>query len=275
MKQLVDYHMHCHYSPDSEATPKQMIERAIRQNLSAICFTDHNDFDYDYISSDEFAKDAFVLDFNHYYSEMCALKEQYAKQISIFIGVEQGLQPHLTEAVNHYDVSHVLDFIIGSTHLVDGLDPYYPSFWEHHSAKERITSFFENTYENICACDNFDVYGHLDYIIRYAPDKGSSFSSDDYHDVIDKILTALINKGKGLEINTAGLKYGCKEANPCLAILKRYRELGGEIITTGSDAHKPEHIAYAYAKLPELLSAAGFDYYTIFKQRKPEFIKLG
>ena len=205
---------------------------------------------------------------------MIALKEQYAGRLDVRIGVEQGLQPYLAEKINAYDPEKKLDFIIGSTHLIDGADPYYETFWKNRSTQESIAAYFENIYKSICVCSNFDVYGHLDYIVRYAPGKDSEYHPKRYSDILDAVLKKLIENGKGIEINTAGLRYGLKEANPCLVILKRYRELGGEIITTGSDAHKPEDLAYGFEKLHALLKYTGFSYYTVFKQRKPEFIRL-
>ena len=83
-----------------------------------------------------------------------------------------------------------------------------------------------------------------------------------------------IQKGKGIELNTAGFKYGLGHPNPTESILKRYRELGGEIITIGADAHAPEHVAYDFDKVPAILKAAGFRYYTVFELRKPKFIPL-
>ncbi|MDY4743004.1 MAG: histidinol-phosphatase, partial [Lachnospira sp.] len=95
-----------------------------------------------------------------------------------------------------------------------------------------------------------------------------------YQDYLHDILKTLIENGKGIEINTAGLKYGLFEPNPCSGILKMYRELGGEIITIGSDAHSMNYLGYKFNIIPDYLMDAGFDYYTIFRQRKPEFIRL-
>ena len=78
-----------------------------------------------------------MLDLDAYLEKISVLKKIYKDKINVRIGVEQGLQPHLCERINNYDPAHRLDFIIGSTHLVDGSDPYYPSFWEHHSPKEK------------------------------------------------------------------------------------------------------------------------------------------
>ena len=121
---------------------------------------------------------------------------------------------------------------------------------------------------------DFDVLGHIDYVIRYGKEKERAYSYHKYADVIDEILKTLIHNGKGLELNTAGWKYGLSFAHPHPDILKRYRELGGEILTVGSDGHKPEHIAYDFHRINDLLKECGFKYYTEFRQRKPYFCAL-
>lgn len=267
---LSDCHVHCMFSDDSTANPEDIIKRAVQLGLSHICFTDHNDFDYP-PNEDNLT---FLLDVKSYIAAIKNLQIKYRDKIDILIGAEQGLQPHLKAATDSFDPEKELDFIIGSTHIVDGADPYYSSFWENRSFSDSICEYFDNIYKSICACINFDVYGHLDYIVRYAPEKDTNYKPSLYADVIDAILKKLIENGKGIEINTAGLRYGLKEVNPCLEILKRYRQLGGEIITTGSDAHKTEHLAGSFDILRDIMSAAGFSYYTIFRKRKPEFIRI-
>ena len=111
-------------------------------------------------------------------------------------------------------------------------------------------------------------------MVRYGPNKNKYYSYEKFQDVIDEILKALIARGKGIEINTGGLKYGLGHPNPTEAILKRYHKLGGEIITIGSDAHAPEHVAYDFDKVPGILREAGFKYFTVFKKRQPEFFLL-
>ena len=128
--------------------------------------------------------------------------------------------------------------------------------------------------ENIRTFDSFDVYGHLDYVVRYGPHKDAQYSFEKYRDILEDILKLLIEKGKGIEINTGGLKYGLKELHPCTGLLKRYKELGGEIVTVGSDAHKPENIGFGFARAEEVLKACGFRYYTLFQQRRPAFLPL-
>lgn len=270
MTPLSDFHTHCCFSSDSKTAPEQMIKQAIASGLSGICFTDHNDFDY----PPENGETVFALPFDEYFQTLTQLRDLYKGTILVYIGVEQGLSVPAADRINHYDPNNLLDFIIGSSHLVDGNDPYYPSFWEDRSASHAISAYFESILENLKVCTNFDVYGHLDYIIRYAPQKDTDFNWESYRDIIDMILRLLIAQGKGIEINTSGLRSGLKYPNPCLGILKRFRELGGEIVTIGSDAHSPAHLAHAFDMLSGYLESAGFHYYTIFRHRTPEFIKL-
>ena len=114
----------------------------------------------------------------------------------------------------------------------------------------------------------------MDYMVRYGETKEKEYSYQRYADVIDEILKTIIAKGKGIELNTAGLKYGLPFAHPHPDVLKRYRELGGEIITVGADGHRPDHIAYDFYKVSDILKSCGFKYYTEFSDRKPVFKQL-
>ncbi|CVI67933.1 Histidinol-phosphatase [Clostridiales bacterium CHKCI001] len=264
---IADYHTHTHFSSDSKTHPEAQIQSAVKKGLSYLCFTDHEDMDYCF-------PDEFQLDIPAYTSYMENLRNIYEKQIQIGIGIEIGLQPHLSKRLSDFVSTYPFDFIIGSSHVVQHMDPYFPEFWNGRSEKESILSYYEDTLENIKRFDCFDVYGHIDYIIRYRPDKTKPYNYTDYADILDEILKTLIQKGKGIECNTAGFKYGLSQPNPERALLTRYKELGGEILTIGSDAHEPAHIAYDFEKLPSLLKTCGFDYYTIFHNRNPEFLSL-
>ena len=121
---------------------------------------------------------------------------------------------------------------------------------------------------------DFDVMGHLDYVVRYGKNKEKEYSYKMFADEIDALLRELIEHGKGLELNMAGFKYGLPFAHPHPDILKRYRELGGEIVTVGADGHRPEHIAWEFDKACDILKGCNFKYYTEFKERKPIFLTL-
>lgn len=265
---LWDTHMHSQYSGDSDAPQEDMIRAAIRAKLPGICFTDHLDIDY----PDN--PEAFLLDLPNYTSSVFAMQEQYRDQISVRYGIELGLQPHL--AALHADIlsQYDFDFVIGSSHVVHGYDPYFPPFWKTHTEEEGYREYFDSILENIRAFDDFDVYGHIDYVVRYGPTRNENYTYARYSDVIDEILRLLIEKGKGIEINTGGFKYGLGHPNPCEEILARYRELGGEIITIGADAHTPDKIGYAFDKAADIFRECGFSYYAVFKNRRPIFHKL-
>ena len=122
--------------------------------------------------------------------------------------------------------------------------------------------------------DCFDSLGHLDYVVRYGPTRNREYDYRDYRDIIDEILKILIRNDKALECNTGGFHYGLGQPNPCEDILRRYRELGGELLTLGSDAHDPSRLGYDFDRARELLRSCGFSSYTVYHQRKPEFLPV-
>lgn len=266
---LWDTHMHTHFSGDSEADTFEMVQASINSGLKGICITDHMDLDY----LDE-APEKYLIDFPAYFEEMQSIQKQFQDKFSICIGVELGLQPHLGRELPEIAEKYAFDFIIGSSHMVHGIDPYYPEYYQGRSEDQAYREYFESILENLAVFDCFDVYGHIDYVVRYGPNKNQYYTYEKFADLLDEILRTLIQKGKGIEINTAGFKYGLGHPNPTEAVLKRYHELGGEIITIGADAHRPEHVAYDFQKVPDILQAAGFKYYTVFQNRKPIFHKL-
>ncbi len=153
------------------------------------------------------------------------------------------------------------------------MDPYYASYWEGGTPKSKIQRYFESILENLQVFSDFDVYGHLDYVVRYCTDNAFLYQCEDYQDIWEECLRILIANGKGIELNCAGFRYG-KHPNPHQTILRRYKELGGEILTIGSDAHSPEYLAFHFPALPELLKSCGFSYITTFENRKPTFMSF-
>lgn len=263
-----DQHMHCNFSGDSDALPEDMIKAGIAHGLSGICFTDHLDYDY----PEE--PNIFLLDFDNYFKVLSDLREKYTDKISVNIGIELGLQPQATGQNLAVAEKYPFDFIIGSSHVVNHMDPYYPEFFAGRDEDAAYMEYFESVLENIDSGVDFDVYGHIDYVVRYGPNKNAFYTYEKFKDIIDEILTQLISKGKGIEVNTGGFKYGLGHPNPTEGIIKRYRELGGEIITMGADAHMPEYVAYEFDKTAQIIKNCGFKYYTVFKNRKAEFIPL-
>lgn len=260
-----DFHMHTSFSKDAKFSPEEMIEAAIQKGLQTICITDHMDKDV-MIGNEE-----FIFDTDKYFEKMKDLQEKYKEKIELLIGVEVGMQPHLADYFKTYTSEHPFDFVLGSVHVIKGIDPYYPEFFEGKTDTQAFREMLDETIENIQLYTDYDSLGHLDYIVRYGKNREQEYSYMKYKEQIDFILKYLIEHGKGLEINTAGLKYGLSFAHPHPDIIKRYVELGGEIVTVGSDGHRPEHVAYDFEKVKPLLKECGVKYFTKFKARKPIF----
>ena len=273
-----DMHMHTWFSTDSEACPRDMADEAVRKGLKTICFTDH--FDKDDL---EWGEEG-IFDVDAYFVEMQKLQEEYAGKLNIRIGIELGLRTYLKDYYEELTKKYPFDFVIGSVHNVpykkdaEGnilyTDPAAEKLFTDRTDKKAYRLMMETTLENVRTSDCFQTLGHLDYVVRYGKSREKEYSYTDYADIIDEILKLLIEKEKGLEVNSAGLKYGLPFAHPHPDVLKRYRELGGEIITIGADAHKPEHVAYDFAKAEEILKSCGFKYYTEFFEQKPVFKQL-
>ena len=195
-------------------------------------------------------------------------------RIDIRFGVELGLQLHLKERMEEYVNAWPFDYVIGSMHVIDGKDPYYEDAFPDWTAEELYRAYFRATAENIRFFHNFQTLGHLDYVVRYCREKGKDYSYRAFADEIDTILKELIQYDIALEINTGGYKAGLGVPNPTPDVIRRYRELGGEKITFGADAHKPEHIAFHFADAAAIAQEAGFRYYVRFKEKKPEYLPI-
>ncbi len=262
--------MHSSFSGDSDTPMEQMIQAGIQNGLAGICFTEHLDLDFP-DTPDHFD---FTIDFPTYHALFLELKEKYRNQISLHYGMELGLQPHLADTFDQILHDHSFDFVIGSVHLLNGCDPYYPETFAGKDESECYRRYFESILMNLQVFSGFDSLGHLDYIVRYGPNRNKDYSYSEYRDIIDAILEQLIRRDIALELNTAGYHAGLGSPNPCMEVLRRYKELGGKMITIGSDAHIPERVASHFEDASELLKSLGFTAYTVFHNHIPEFHRI-
>lgn len=251
---------------DSDASLDDVVLTSIKKGIKYLCITDHHEIDGKF-------KD-YQINTSEYYHVLSEYQEKFKPEISILIGVEMGLQPHVKNEVNEVLSSIPFDFVIGSTHLIRGYDPITDDIQSIYPDEDVMDLYFRELYKNIKVHQNYDVCGHIDYPVRYFKDLDKNYSYEKYKYRIDKILKRIINDGKGIEINTSGLRKGLRSTNPCFEIIKRYCELGGEIITVGSDAHTPNDIGSYFSKAKEILIDAGFDHYNIYVKRKPISIPI-
>ena len=162
-----------------------------------------------------------------------------------------------------------------SLHTIDGKDIYSNNFTHNKDPLDVLLKYYDYLYQCINIFDNFDIVGHIDFIDRYFNDFSSLPAFEEYAEIIEQILKLIINKEKGIEVNTSGIRYGLNYFHPKPKILNLYKDLGGEIITIGSDAHSPEFIGYEYKTAEKLLREFGFKYIYLYKGRKKFPIHIG
>ena len=116
----------------------------------------------------------------------------------------------------------------------------------------------------------FDSLAHLTYPFRYLPPQWREEGYGRWRECIDAVLSALAEKGLALEINVSGLRQEIGRTLPDLPIIRRFRELGGEWVTVGSDAHRPEDVGRHIRDGLALAAEAGFRYYAVYENRTPQ-----
>lgn len=265
---MTDAHVHTRFSHDGISDMEEYIAAAREKGVDEITFTEHWD---DYTGMRTALR---AVDIPAYYAEYLRIKEKYDTP-RINFGIEMGLQPGIAEKVRSVVSAYPFDFVIGSSHITDGKDMAMDhSFFDGRTRYGAYTVYFREVLENILAHDDFDVYGHLDYVVRYGGYAEKEVLYAEFSDILDEILKALILRGKGLELNTSGFRKGLCSPHPNAEILRRYRALGGEIITLGSDAHRACDLASDFSRAKEILTDAGFSHIAVYHARKPDFVKI-
>lgn len=261
---MFDFHIHSRVSFDSDADPKEIVNTAVHAGLREICFTDH--LDYDPINNDP----SLAFDTADYAEAYDGL---ICKDLRIRRGMEFGMLPHNYDTMQSDLQRRSFDFVIGSVHFVDGLDIYYPPFWEGKTIEEAERRVLEQTLECVKVHDGFDVLGHLTYLSKADANPVKRPVPFDVHkDVVDEIFRQLVSKGKGIEINTSGIST-CGAPLPGFDYLRRFKELGGEIVTVGSDAHTPGRVGQFCTDMCKEVCEI-FGYVCTFEQRKPIFHRI-
>jgi histidinol-phosphatase (PHP family) len=234
-----DCHIHTNYSPDADpkATFEAYIVRAQEMGLEELVFTDHVDVDAVHPLFHEMINyEVYIKDFK---------RVQNSSPIPIKLGVEIGYQAHVKEDIKRFLQRYPFDYIILSIHYLEGKDLYTQEFFQGKTQKEAYQIYFETCLDAVRSIDTFDVFGHLDYIPRYAP--YDDYEYEDYKDIIDAILRTIIEKEKGIEVNTSGFVTEGR-TYPKQEVIDRYIELGGTTINWGSDAHRISELARYFKK---------------------------
>lgn len=276
---LCDYHVHTIYSDDSIYEMEDVIKDGIRKGINELCFTDHVDYgikrDVDdprgpvYLNGQPISN----VDYPKYYEEYLTLKEKYKDQITLKLGLEFGIQVHTIPDYEALFKNYPFDFIILSIHQVDDLEFWTGDFQKGRTEKEYYERYYQELYDVVKNYKNYSVLGHMDLIKRYDDHDGYD-SFNNHKEIIIDILKTVIKDGKGIEINTSSVRYEIGDLTPSRDILKLYLELGGTIITIGSDSHKEEHLGAYIEETKKELKELGFKQYCTFNKMVPEFHNL-
>lgn len=260
---MFDYHMHTLVSFDGQDTPQQVVRAALDAGLKEICFTDHVDDDPKGIDHNRFTIEAY----NAAYDGL------EAPGLKIRRGLEFGMLPDNQELLQWYLQQRPFDFVIGSIHYADNWDAYYPEYWDGKTQEQAELTYIETTLACVKTHADFDALGHLTYISKARSNPTKRLVRYEWHrEMVDEILKILVDKGKGMEVNTSGVDR-CGDFLPHGEYLRRFKELGGQIVTVGSDAHTADRVGQYCDRACEMLKDI-FGYVCTFEDRQPIFHKL-
>lgn len=261
---MFDYHMHSRVSFDGHNTGEALAKAARDNGLKEICFTDHLDYDpLDRMGCMAFDTAAYSAEYDRL--ELPGLK--------IRLGMEFGMTPDNADQFRQDLRRRPFDFVLGSIHFVDDLDVYFEPWWRGKTVFQAERRFLEATLECVRVHDDFDVLAHLTYIAKtHCHPAPRPVPFGEHRELIDEILKVLAGKGKGLEMNTSGVDR-CGGFLPTADYFLRFKELGGEIITIGSDAHRADRVGQYSFEACQILKDI-FGYVCAFENRTPIFHKL-
>ena len=257
---MFDYHMHSRVSFDAKDSGLAMALAAKERGLREICFTDHIDYTPEM---------DMVFDTAVYNGEYDCLD---VPGLLIRRGMEYGLTPDNADQLKIDLNRRQFDFVLGSVHLVDGVDIYLAPYWQGKTYDEAVRLYLETTLECVRTHEDYDVLGHLTYIAKCgANPRHELLRYCDHKSIMDEIMTELVRHGKGMELNTSGIDR-CGGSLPTLDYFQRFRDLGGKIVTVGSDAHDTARAGqYTHEMTAELKKI--FGYVCTFEDRRPIFHK--
>ena len=275
---FADYHVHTQFSDDSEYPMEQVVRDAVALGLNELCFTDHVDYGIkvDWDSGEEIVTRAGNLmanvDYPKYLASIEALRKQYGDKITLKAGLEFGVQVHTVPQYHALFQKYPLDFVILSVHQVEDQEFWTQEFQQGRTQQEYNERYYQELLELTKIYQDYSVLGHLDLIVRY--DEQGVYPFEKVKPMVAETLRNAIANGKGIELNTSFHRYGLKDSTPSRAILELYRDLGGEILTIGSDSHKPDHLGAYIREGHAYLRSLGFRRFCTYEGMKPVFHNL-
>lgn len=275
---FIDYHVHTAFSDDSVYPLEEVVKDAIDRHLDEICITDHVDYGIkdDWDSGREIlyrhGEPLANVDYPRYVKEIERMQKQYGDRITVKMGMEFGIQTHTIPQFETLFCRYPFDFILLSIHQVEDKEFWTQDFQQGRTQQEYNEGYYEEMLHVVREYKNYSVLGHMDLIKRY--DKAGLYPFEKVKPIIAEILKIVIADGKGIEVNTSSHRYGLKDSMPSGELLGLYRDLGGRILTIGSDSHAPAHLGTYIQEAKEQLKGLGFEYFCTYEKMQPVFHRL-
>lgn len=267
---LFDSHTHSENSPDAMHSVTFMAENAVERGLLGLAVTDH-------VECDRMDEQSYATRIRQLMLDVRMARVSFGSKLVLCYGIELGNALfNLGEAVRVAE-DHDYDVVLGAVHRVKGYEEFRGINYDEYSDNDFHTlmlRYFEDIRELI-RWGGFDVLAHLSYPLRYPREnRGYAVDFGRYREQVDEILRLLAESGKGLELNTSGLRYAISDMMPPAWAISRFRELGGEFVTIGSDAHKAERVGFRVCDGMRALAAAGYEYFAFYRGRKPVMLRI-
>ena len=269
---LIDYHLHNHFSPDSETNTVELIKREKSLGINAVCITNHSEW---------FAHkegDPGIFDYNHALKRFQGIKEELDEirpqfpDMQIGFGVELQYQENQLDELKRFIENLTFDFILGSVHIIENIvisgGKHAHELFERMDEKTAYQKYFEKLLEYV-EWGHFDAVAHFDITKKYGHEHYGPFQPQKHKPIILKVLQLMKSKGIGVELNTACMHKNCEELFPHPDILKWCLEIGIEYFTLGSDAHEPEETGRYLDEALKIAKEAGIQTISTYEKRKP------
>ncbi len=268
--ELFDNHNHSQFSFDGQRTSIEASARAaLSAGLGGICFSDHCDHYVPPMKADFEDLKPEYFDVDEQQAEITRVQGLLGNDIKILKGIEIGMYEDCHEQIRNILRSNSFDQVLASVHYIEQTDPYYGGYYDDKDWKQAYGRYLETIYREMTWLGDFDIMGHYDYIVRYAPYPVTSIRYRDFSDIFDEMFRYLIQEGKALEINTKSYEgHRGRIVELDLNVLHRYREMGGEIISLGSDSHEASRVGAGFSHHAALLKSLGFRWSAHYENRK-------
>lgn len=263
---ITDIHNHSSHSSDGSVSVGEMCAAAVKKGIDVFAITDH-------FEANQWGKEDYAAALTASFADIEAEKPLTA--LKLCSGVELGQPLEGPEAARWLLSGMKWDFVIGSLHNTMGDPDFYYMNYAAMTDDEIFFSFKKYYRELLDLAEegDFDSLGHITYPYRYLNEarrkreilvRPESFDAD-----AEAVLAALIRRGKALELNTGSILRTEADRELNARYFKLYRELGGELVTIGSDAHAPDRVGSGWEAACGILRDAGLLHVAFYENRQP------